>query len=115
VAGELILTDSLGGHNAMAAHFIPKPVSAVMSHGNSSLKSMNGFGVRLAGAKLLVSNTMSKIPATVSLFDISGRCVATQTGSEKISVNMANMARGTYVVRVKAGEVQRTIKFVIDR
>jgi hypothetical protein len=115
VAGELILTDSLGGHNAMAAHFIPKPVSAVMSHGNSSLKSMNGFGVRFAGAKLLVSNTMSKIPATVSLFDISGRCVATQTGSEKISVNMANMARGTYVVRVKAGEVQRTIKFVIDR
>jgi hypothetical protein len=86
-----------------------------MYRGNFQAKSLNGFSIRLVGAKLIVLNTMSKVPATVSLFDVSGRCVATQTGSEKISVNMANMARGTYVVRVKAGEVQRTIKFVIDR
>jgi hypothetical protein len=80
-----------------------------MYRGNFQAKSINGFSVRLAGAKLLVSNTMSKIPATVSLFDVSGRCVATQSGSEKISVNMATMAKGTYIVRLKAGSDTHSI------
>ena len=112
VVGVDQCVDSLGGKNAFAAHFISKPISAVMYRGNFQAKSLNGFSVRLAGAKLLVSNTMSKVPATVSLFDVSGRCVATQTGSEKISVNMATMAKGIYVVGVKAGTVQQAQKIV---
>jgi hypothetical protein len=71
---------------------------------------------------------MSKIPATVSLFDISGRCVANVTsprplaaplpqerGEDKFSTiqfDISKLARGTYVVRVKAGMVQQAQKIV---
>jgi hypothetical protein len=116
------------GQDAFAQHFVYKPVSAVISHSNSQFKSTNGFDLHLAGAKLLVSNTMSKIPATVSLFDISGRCVANVTsprplaaplpqerGEDKFSTiqfDISKLARGTYVVRVKAGMVQQAQKIV---
>jgi hypothetical protein len=107
-------------HNAFAMHFVSKPISAVMYRGNFQAKSMNGFGVRLAGAKLLVSNTMSKIPATVSLFDVSGRCVPLACGRgvaegrgevASVQFDISKLARGTYVVRLKAGSAVETIKF----
>ena len=98
-------------NDAFAQHFVYKPISAVISHSNSLLKASSSFNARLVGSRLIVSNIMKNIPATVSLFDISGRCVAVQSGSEKISVNMATMAKGTYVVRLKAGSVIETTKF----
>ena len=77
VAGELVLVDSLGGHNALAAHFVSKPVSAVVSRIYSSLKSVNGFNVRIMGEKLVVSGkTPGMAIGEVALFDVSGRCVA---------------------------------------
>jgi hypothetical protein len=115
-------------HNAFAMHFVSKPISAVMYRGNFQAKSLNGFSVRLAGAKLLVSNTMSKIPATVSLFDVLGRCVVNATsprpmatplpqerGEDKfgtIQLDISHLAHGMYVVRVKAGMVQQAQKIV---
>jgi hypothetical protein len=116
VAGVDECVDSLGGENAFAAHFIPKPVSSVMYRGNFQAKSLNGFSIRLVGAKLIVLNTMSKVPATVSLFDVSGRCVATQTvrskGSSPLSFDISHLAHGTYIVRAKAGTMIQSIKVV---
>jgi hypothetical protein len=115
VAGELVLVDSLGGHNALAAHFVSKPVSAVVSRIYSSLKSVNGFNVRIMGEKLVVSGkTPGMAIGEVSLFDVSGRCVAMQAvgakGSSPLSFDISKLARGTYVVRVKAGVAAQTMK-----
>ena len=55
---------------------------------------------------------MKNIPATVSLFDVSGKLIATQTGREKISFDITKMAKGIYVVGVKAGTVQQAQKIV---
>ena len=105
--------DTTSGYDAFAMHFVSKPISAVMYRGNFQAKSLNGFSVRLAGKKLIVSGkTPSMATSEVSLFDVSGRCVATQTGSEKISVNITKMAKGIYVVGVKAGTVQQAQKIV---
>lgn len=125
VAGELILTDSLGGYNALAAHFVPKPMSAVMYRGNFQSKSINGFSVRLAGAKLLVSGKTPGIAMSeVSLFDVSGKRIPLALGRgaaegrgevATVQYNISNMAKGTYVVRMKAGTVQQAQTIVIDR
>jgi hypothetical protein len=120
--------DTTSGYDAFAMHFVSKPMSAVMYRGNFQAKSINGFGVHLAGGKLLVSNTMSKIPATVSLFDVSGRCVVNATsprpmatplpqerGEDKfgtIQLDISHLAHGMYVVRVKAGSIVQSATFV---
>lgn|GEM_PF-1436384 len=104
--------DTTSGYDAFAMHFIPKPVSAVVSRNNSSLKSNNGFSVRIAGGKLIVLNTELKALTSVSLFDISGKRVAAQSGNKVLSFDISKFARGTYLVRVKSGTTIETIKFV---
>jgi hypothetical protein len=81
----------------------------------SSLKSVNGFNVRIMGEKLVVSGkTPGMAIGEVSLFDVSGRCVAMQAvgakGSSPLSFDISKLARGTYVVRVKAGVAAQTMK-----
>ncbi|MGB7569665.1 MAG: T9SS type A sorting domain-containing protein [Chitinivibrionales bacterium] len=103
-------------NDAFAQHFVYKPVSAVMYRGNFQAKSLNGFSVRLAGAKLVVSGkTPGMVMSEVSLFDVSGRCVATQAvgakGSSPLSFDISKLAHGTYVVRLKAGSAVETTKF----
>ena len=99
-------------NDAFAQHFVYKPISAVISHSNSLLKASSSFNARLVGSRLIVSNIMKNIPATVSLFDVSGKLIATQTGREKISFDITKMAKGIYVVGVKAGTVQQAQKIV---
>ena len=60
VVGVDQCVDSLGGKNAFAVHLVSKPISAVMYRGNFQAKSLNGFSVRLAGAKLMVSKQCQK-------------------------------------------------------
>jgi hypothetical protein len=93
-----------------------------MSHGNSSLKSMNGFGVRLAGAKLFVSGKMPGIAISeVSLFDVSGKRIPLALGRgvaegrgevASVQFDISKLARGMYVVRVKAGSIVQSATFV---
>ena len=117
VAGELVLVDSLGGHNALAAHFVPKAVSAVISQSYSALKSANGFSGHVSGAKLIVSSAISAMARSeVALFDISGKRVAIQAigakDSSPLVFDISKLARGTYFVRVKSGSAVETMKFV---
>ena len=116
VAGELVLTDALGGHNAMAAHFIPKPVSAV-SRTNSALKSTHGFNVHIIGSRLIVSNNAPlKSPGVITLFDITGKRIASQAvgtfRETPLQFDISKLSFGTYFVRVKSGSAAQTMKVV---
>jgi hypothetical protein len=102
--------------DAFIAHFIPKPVSAVVSRNNSLSESMNGFSVHVVGAKLIVSvNAAMKNIGQVSLFDISGKRIAMQTvgafRETPLSFDVSKLARGTYVVRVGV----QTLKICLNR
>jgi hypothetical protein len=116
VAGELVLNDSLGGHNALAAHFVATPVTAIIPRNNATLKPIDGIHVRVAGGRLTVSNLIvHKGKGSVSLFDISGRRIAVRTiGSKEassVSFDISNLPHGTYFFR--AGAAEETGKFVI--
>jgi hypothetical protein len=122
VVGEKREYDSLGGTNALVAHFIPKTVSAVVSRSNSLSESMNGFSVYVVGAKLVVScKTPGMAIGEVSLFDVSGkrfplacgRGVANGRGEvSSTQFDISKLSRGAYFVRVKSGTITRSMKFV---
>ena len=100
-------------NDAFAQHFVYKPISAVISHSNSLLKASSSFNVRLVGSRLIVSNIApNKSVKEISIFDLSGKCVAAQTGNRALSFDISKFARGTYLVRVKTGTTIETIKFV---
>jgi hypothetical protein len=48
----------------------------------------------------------------VSLFDVSGRCVATQMGNKEISLDVSKLAHGTYFIRLKSGAIDQSMKVV---
>ena len=124
VAGELILTDSLGGHNALAVHFVPKAASAVVRSYSAS-KSVNGFNVRIMGSNLFVTISIPKTSAIVSLFDVSGKRVFNATSPRPLAAplpqsrgegnfttiqfDISHIAKGAYLMRVKAGAAEQTM------
>ena len=104
------------GYDAFAAHFIPKAKSAV-SRTNSALKSTHGFNVHISGARLIIlNNAPLKSPGVVSIFDITGKRIASQTTGTNfntpLSFDISKLARGTYFVRLKAGSAEQTMKVV---
>jgi hypothetical protein len=114
VVGDYACNDSNGGVNALAAHFVPKPITAVVLRSYSALKSVNGFNVHIAGTKLVVSgNVQNQARSEVSLFDVTGKRVAMQAlgakGSSPLSIDISKLARGMYFVRVKTGATEETM------
>jgi Secretion system C-terminal sorting domain len=113
VAGELILPDSLGGHNAMAAHFVPASAGAITARQVKT--SFSQVSVRVIANHVLVTNENQKAPATVSLYDVVGKRIAIQKGEKEISLDISNVARGTYIVQVKNAGITRAEKIVIEQ
>jgi hypothetical protein len=103
----------MGGHNAMAAHFVPAPISNIKSpyvKANSSV-----FYTRMSGQRLYVKSSFpAPMPITAALFDISGKRIALQTGQKEILFDISNVARGTYVVQVKNAGITRAGKTVVS-
>jgi hypothetical protein len=104
------------GKDALAMHFVPKPVSAVVSRNIFLSESINGFNVHVAGAKLIVNNnSVIKNNGEASLFNLTGRQIAVQTGKKEIVFDISKLSHGTYFVRVKAGTTQQTMKIFLAR
>jgi hypothetical protein len=115
VAGELILSDALGGHNAMAAHFVPKPLAGV-TRGVSVKTVSSTLSMRIMGKIFFVKSSVPlALPFTVSVYDLAGKRIALQKGQEEISVDISKMAKGTYFVQVKNAGAIQTEKVVIER
>jgi hypothetical protein len=111
VAGEVAFHDSLGGKNALAIHFIPKPKSSTEPSLGPERKITADFKSGIHGCRLVVSHHGSvKSLNEVSLFDPAGRCVARGTGGEEIMINMAVLARGPHIARLKTHEGEFTKK-----
>ena len=123
-----VLNRTTGGKDAFVTHFIPKTVSAVVSRSNSLSKSVNGFSVHVAGAKLIVSSAISAMARSeVALFDVSGKRVFNTTSPRPLATplpqargktnftiiqfDISKLAHGTYFVRMKAGAAVETTKF----
>ena len=107
------------GYDAFAMHFVPKPVSAV-SRTNSAWKSTHGFNVHISGARLIIlNNAPIKSMGVVSLFDITGKRIASKTVGANLntplSFDISKLSFGTYFVRVKSGSAAQTMKFVKER
>ena len=111
IVGDMVLPDNSGGYNAIIAHFIPKPVSAVVPRNISALKSIHDIYVHVSGKRLIVSGgaSMENI-GEVSLFDITGRRIATQTGNKEIVFDISKLSHGTYFVQVTTGSAEQTMK-----
>jgi Secretion system C-terminal sorting domain len=101
------------GGNAFASHFIPKAPSAIVSRRNFQAKSINSINVHVSGAKIVVSGNFST--GEVSLFDITGRRIATQTGNKEIAFDISKLARGTYFVRFKRGSDTHSMNVFYER
>jgi hypothetical protein len=88
-------------------------VSAVVSRNNFQNKSSFTFNARISGSRLIVSNNMPNLTnGGVSLFDISGKCIATQKGNKEIVFDISNIAKGTYFVRLSLAKGnQKVMKF----
>jgi hypothetical protein len=100
VAGELMLSDALGGHNAMAAHFVP--ISSGVTRGVSVKSASSKLFTLIIGKNLIVRSSSSLTsPMTASIYDISGKRLAMQTGQKEISFDISNMAKGAYFVNIK--------------
>jgi hypothetical protein len=99
---------------------VPKPITAVVLRSYSAVKSVNGFNVHITGARLIVKSNMPDMArGEVSLFDVTGRCVAMQAigvkGSSPLSFDISKLAQGTYVVLMKTRDAERTMKICLDR
>jgi Secretion system C-terminal sorting domain len=114
IAGYLQLADSLGGYNALAAHFVPTLPASV-----KSLQSRIAFSSmpvsRLIGRRLVVTNAIPNTMARVSLYDVSGKRVAMQAGAGEIAIDVENMAKGTYIVQVKNAGTTLAEKILVER
>jgi hypothetical protein len=111
VAGELILSDDMGGHNAMAAHFVP--ISSGVVNVNQSYVSFPQLAVRLVANRLVVTSGMLNMPATISLYNVSGKRIAMQTGQKGISFDISNVARGVYFVTIRTEKGKWTSRVVV--
>ena len=107
------------GYDAFAMHFVPMPVAAV-SRKYTASKSTHGFNVHISGARLIIlNNTPIKQKGEVSLFDITGKRIASKTVGANLntplSFDISKLSFGTYFVRVKSGSAAQTMKFVKER
>ena len=102
--------------DAIAVHYVLKPVSAVVYRGYSEGKASLGFIIHVSGSRLTVlNNTPIKQKGEVSLFDISGRCLTTKTGNKEIVFDISNISYGTYFVRVPSAKGIQTVKMIMGK
>jgi Secretion system C-terminal sorting domain len=100
------------GGNAFAAHFVPGPLSGVKC--SRSVVPAAQLSARLVGRRLFVTNANSGTTAHVSLYDVSGKRVAIQKGEKEISLDISNVAKGTYFVQVKNAGAMWAEKIVVQ-
>jgi hypothetical protein len=107
VVGRDLLTDSLGGSNAFAAHFVPKPVPL----SNRILireSDRDGFH---SNAWTFVFETPTAGDVELRLFTLQGKLAGlytrrvAQAGPAQIRIDPSRLKPGTYLWRLQAGPV----------
>jgi hypothetical protein len=107
-------TDTLTGKNAFAMHYVPKDPTAVINKYQSNTKSECAINTRISRTKLTIeSDATGNNKSAASLFDLSGRCVAVKTGSNRIIMDISHISQGTYLLKVKSNNIVRTQKIFI--
>jgi hypothetical protein len=102
------------GWDAFAMHFIPKDPTAVRNKYKSATRSENVIKTRISRTKLTIeSDAIGNNKSAASLFDLSGRCVAVKTGSNRIIMDISHISQGTYLLKVKTNNSIRTQKIFI--
>ena len=105
-----------GAGDAFIAHFVPKPVSAVVSNPQYFFKNARGFSAHRVGEKLIISNNApNNNEFEISLFTISGKRVTFQTGNPEMMFDISKLARGTYFVWMKTESAEQTMKIFLAR
>jgi hypothetical protein len=71
--------------------------------------------VRIVGKRLLVKNVDLRTNATVSLFDVSGKRVAMQSGKGEIGMDLSYVAKGVYFVKTEEAAGTWAEKIVVGK
>jgi hypothetical protein len=115
VVGDLNLDDSSGRRNGLVAHFVPKPLSTVLSQSLKMQIPFKNVTIRQLATKLVVQTNMSIGNGyEASLFDISGKRIFKQKGMKTVTFDMAGLSKGTYIVRMKSGERAESGKVIVN-
>ena len=72
-----------------------------------------------AGMLNIEFNAVEKSNASVSVIDLSGRTImnSSQTvtaGSNNLQLDLTNVAKGAYMIRVKANQFTKQIKVIVE-
>jgi hypothetical protein len=106
---------AVAGGDAFIAHFVPKPVSSVTSIPINLEKYKKDFTVHLSETRFtLKSNVLLEGKFEISLFDISGKRIMTQSTNKTAAFDLSALSQGTYFVKIWAGARVETVKIFKD-
>jgi hypothetical protein len=108
-------TDTSTGKNAFAIHFVHKdPTAAVKARDKTNARTRNSIKTNICRSRLTVEcNEFLNSKSKVSVFDLTGRCLAMKTGNNKIVMDISHISQGTYLLKVKTNNSTRTQKIFI--
>jgi hypothetical protein len=106
-------TDSTG-FDAVAVHFVPKDPTAVITKAQYKAKTLTSIRTNINRSRLTIEcNEFLNSKSEVSVFDLTGRCLAVKTGNNKIVMDISHISQGTYLLKVKTGNSIKTKKLFV--